>query len=380
MNTSATSAIDDKIAGTDGETSTSKLTRFLQKLTLILKLTGYYFISGAVLFACKVGQSNLLPTDINCAPFTSNDVTYKVKSRPSEEGNIELDIFKAGGILNPTHSEKIIFKAKNNIDFFVIEQTIKSDSYVALVIRDILVFNYTYLGMFFGMLNQFPECLIFTLGPLITVLFLFLVFIPAGAVYSAYAMIYKNGWPEFNFPFDMYNFKKFAIVIALITLFFLMFFMGGFVFLSFVSVCSTIVSILYMNATINSVDVGPIQTGIKAMIFYKELFIAIICIIITFAVYSVFGKGYFVIPLAIVGLLTLKGMWEFRKAPSIEESPELTPISKQKTFVVKKGCTITKGDNEGGIEMKSKQLGGKNLTKEIIRVGNKLQQINKKRK
>jgi len=378
---SDTSAIDEKISGLDdNEPSSSKLVRFLEKLKLILKLTLYYFISGAVLFACKVGQSSLLPSDINCAPFTGNNVVYKVKSKPLEEGDIELDIFKAGGILNPTHSEKIIFKAKNNIDFFILGESIKSNTYVALVIRDILLFNYTYMGMFFGMLNQVPEVLIFIFGPIITALFLFVVFVPAGAVYSGYTLL-KNGWPEFNFPFDMYNFKKFGIAMGVIALFFIMFFMGGFVALSFGSMCITLFSILNMNATIHSVDVGPIQTAIKTIVCYKELFVAIICLIITFSVYSVFKKWYFVlIPVLIISFMAFKGAWEFKKGVNVEENPELTPISKQKSFIVKKGCTITRGENEGGIELRSKQLGGKNLTKEINRVGNKLKQLKKKRK
>ena len=379
---SDTSAIDEKISGLDDdEPSSSKLTRFLVKLKLILKLTAYYFISGAVLFACKVGQSNLLPSDINCAPFTSNNVTYKVKSKPLEEGDIELDIFKAGGILNPTHSEKIIFKAKNNVDFFLLGQTIKSNTYVALVIRDILLFNYTYMGMFFGMLNQVPEVLIFIFGPIITALFLFVVFVPAGAVYSAYALV-KNGWPEFNFPFDMYNFKKFGIAFGVIALFFTMFFTGGYVMLSFSSMCITLFSILNMNATIHSVDTGPIDTGpiqtaIKTIVCYKDLFVAIICLIITFSVYSVFKKWYFVfIPVIIISFLVFKGAWEFKKGINVEENPELTPISKQKAFIVKKRCVIS--DTKSPIH--ATQSGGRNLTKEIIRVGNKLQQFNKKRK
>lgn len=374
---SDTSAIDEKISGLDDELPSSKLTRFIQKLNFLVKLTLYCFISGAVLFACKVGQSNLLPSDINCAPFTSNNVTYKVKSKPVQEGDIELDIFKVGGFLNPTHSEKITFNAKHNIDFFILEQTIKSDSYVALVIRDILVFNFTYLGMFFGMLNQIPEALIIILGPLITAFFLFVVFLPTGAVYSAYAVV-KNGWPEFNFPFDMYNFKKYGIAAGVIGLFFLLFFIGGFLALSLGSMLSAIFSIINMNATMGSVGVGPIQTGIKTIVCYKDLFVAVICIFITLAVHSVFKKWYFLIPVIIVAFLTFKGVWEFHKGPTVEENPELTPLSKQNSFIVKKRCVV----RENISSLHKSQSGGysKNLSKEIIRVGKNLEQFKKKRK
>ena len=31
----------------------------------------YFFLGGLVLYGCKIGQSNILPTDENCYPYTN---------------------------------------------------------------------------------------------------------------------------------------------------------------------------------------------------------------------------------------------------------------------------------------------------------------------
>ena len=48
----------------------------------------YYTGSGLLLYVCKLAQSNILPTDINCAPYT--DSTPIITP-------VQIDIFQTGG-------------------------------------------------------------------------------------------------------------------------------------------------------------------------------------------------------------------------------------------------------------------------------------------
>ena len=45
---------------------------FVSVLALVAFIIAYFFIGSLVLYSCKVGQSNILPTDEKCFPYTDN--------------------------------------------------------------------------------------------------------------------------------------------------------------------------------------------------------------------------------------------------------------------------------------------------------------------
>ena len=55
---------------------------------LFIATTIYYTGSGLILYACKLAQSNILPTDIHCSPYTD--------SKPNIQP-IKTNIFSTGG-------------------------------------------------------------------------------------------------------------------------------------------------------------------------------------------------------------------------------------------------------------------------------------------
>jgi hypothetical protein len=71
-----TSAIDDKKEETsknDTDNLTSGLAGFITSIIAVILLVILYFSSsGLVLFVCKLAQSNILPTEENCYPYTEN--------------------------------------------------------------------------------------------------------------------------------------------------------------------------------------------------------------------------------------------------------------------------------------------------------------------
>ena len=82
-----TSTIDEKKIESEGGTTKDSPSygKFLSSLLIIVFVIFYFFISSYVLYACKIAQSNILPTDTNCFPYTDN--------KP-EITSIDTNIFK----------------------------------------------------------------------------------------------------------------------------------------------------------------------------------------------------------------------------------------------------------------------------------------------
>ena len=82
-----TSTIDEKKIESEGGTTKDSPSygKFLASLLIIVFVLIYFGISSYVLYACKIAQSNLLPTDIDCFPYTDNQ---------PEITPIETNIFK----------------------------------------------------------------------------------------------------------------------------------------------------------------------------------------------------------------------------------------------------------------------------------------------
>ena len=77
-----TSAIDDKneenSSSTENESYYTKVINYISSIVyLFIKIIIYFGLSGLVLYACKLGQSNILPSDDNCFPYT--DIKPKIE-------------------------------------------------------------------------------------------------------------------------------------------------------------------------------------------------------------------------------------------------------------------------------------------------------------
>ena len=90
---SDTSAIDEK---KKEETSSSTNGDYIQNIgsflssviVMFIAVTVYYTGSGLLLYACKLAQSNILPTDIHCSPYTDSEPNIQP---------IKTNIFTTGG-------------------------------------------------------------------------------------------------------------------------------------------------------------------------------------------------------------------------------------------------------------------------------------------
>lgn len=200
--TSDTSAIDEKKKESEpkDENLASNISAFLQSvISIFILIIIYVSLSGFMLYACKLGQSNILPTDIKCSPYTDE--------KPNVE-NININIFTTS-VDAKTLSMKMNFpynadndvakyNSKNKIlDMF---RNYKKDpdsnflaNYFISIVESVIQKNYLILNTIFNMLNGLPETLIVFIGPII-MMTLFTAILMFNQIYLIYSWFVNMSW------------------------------------------------------------------------------------------------------------------------------------------------------------------------------------------
>ncbi len=164
----------------------------LTTIILFIVIVIYYSSSGLLLYACKLGQSNILPTDLECFPYTDT----KPDIQP-----IQTNIFTTS--TDPPLSMKMKFpyneeNAANKIlDMFrEYKNEPKSNflaNYFISIMEAVVQFNYTSFNTILNMLNGLPEFLIILFGPIIVGILSTLIFL-ADHIYLIYLWFANMGW------------------------------------------------------------------------------------------------------------------------------------------------------------------------------------------
>jgi hypothetical protein len=192
-NTNDTSAIDDKKTNQSNnkeKSASSKITSYIISLiTVILIIIMYFMFGGLILFLCKLAQSNILPTEMDCAPYTdntpniesvktnifpTNDMSMKMEF-PHDSSNIKnsiLDMFKK-------------YKDKPNSFFLA--------NYFISIIESIMAFDYTVINSTMNLLNGMPETVIVGIGPIIAS-FMFSIGVLLNGLYFMYLWFANMYW------------------------------------------------------------------------------------------------------------------------------------------------------------------------------------------
>ena len=196
MSESDTSAIDNKKEETSSTGSSgfvANIGKFLTTLILLILIIVIYFLfGGLILYGCKIGQSNILPTNEKCYPYTDSKLDIET---------ILTNIFIT--YTDPQLSMKLKFpydaaNSKNTIlDMF---RNYKNDphshfltNYFISIIESIISFNYSSINFLLNMFNGLPESFIILLGPVVMPIFLFFVFL-LDHLYLLYLWFAKMGW------------------------------------------------------------------------------------------------------------------------------------------------------------------------------------------
>ena len=196
---SDTSAIDEKKKESTSSNKGdffSSIGGFITLVVIIfVSIIVYYTGSGLILYACKLAQSNILPTDAHCSPYTD---------LPPDIESIETNIFTTeGDEPSSLKSMKLKFpydeyNKKNYIlDMFrEYKKEPRSNflaNYLISVIEEIMRFNYWAFNTILNMLNGLPEILVVIFGPVIFAFISTLILI-GDNLYLIYLLFARMGW------------------------------------------------------------------------------------------------------------------------------------------------------------------------------------------
>lgn len=193
---SDTSAIDEKQDQSSSSNQTNLISNIggfiITVIVLFIIIAMYYGTSGLLLYACKLGQSNILPTNVHCYPYE--------ETKPHIEP-IKINIFST--FTDPALSMKINFpyneyNSSNKIlDMFREYKNEPNSNFLAnyfiSIMESVIQFNYSAFNTILNMLNSLPEVLLILFGPIIigvisTFIFMF------DNLYIIYLWFANMGW------------------------------------------------------------------------------------------------------------------------------------------------------------------------------------------
>lgn len=190
---SNTSTIDEKKEDTNSSIDGANLGKFFFTITILfIMIIFYYASSGLLLFACKLGQSNILPTNKHCFPYTD----VKINIQP-----IDTNIFTT--FTQPALSMKLNFpydKFNSSNKILDLFRNYKNEpksnflaNYFISIMEDVILFNYSSFNTILNSINGLPEIFIILFGPVI-ISFLSLIIFIADLFYLIYLWFAKMNW------------------------------------------------------------------------------------------------------------------------------------------------------------------------------------------
>lgn len=193
-----TSTIDEKKSDSSVNTYAANAFKFIITLTVLIIIIGFYFTtSGLLLYVCKLAQSNILPTELNCYPYTETKpdiqpVESNIFATTDDSGPVSMKIKFPYDEYNA--SNKVIdmfreYKNKPNSHFLA--------NYLISITECIIGFNYstinTILNMFNEMTELIPESVLVFVGPILIGFFSITLLI-IDYIYIIYLWFAKMSW------------------------------------------------------------------------------------------------------------------------------------------------------------------------------------------
>lgn len=174
-------------------TNPDKIFGFFKSLiTLTLHILLSIVIGSLIIYSCKVSQSNILPTDSNCFPYTDSVPIVKPI-------NININLKNIQGELL---SEKIKFPYETNSSNTILNflrklklspNTFGLENYFISIVEKIIAFDYNAYNIFYNTLNSAPEILIAFIGPIVTFFYTIILSL-INIVYLSYLWFANLSW------------------------------------------------------------------------------------------------------------------------------------------------------------------------------------------
>ena len=390
LNNSDTPNIDKKKNLSDYEKTKTDNIAFIKIIVLIVIDVVLHFIFGSfILYICKLSQSNILPTDINCYPYTENK---------SEIEKIISNIFESN--TDPKQSLKIDFDVneKSNSRFVLLDslremkKKPKISSFVMYFIeifQSVFSVNYSLINGIFNIINNFPEWVSVVIIPfLLPFIFIFLYIV--NWLNLCYSWIVNMSWffkkntndsddknakpnwqnKTFADPFD-YGFAIFTVIILFMLL---MFFSASFfIFFSLFITIWCLLSCISYKSNYN----GKLVTGfaiIKDVFKYYKVFIMrMLSVSIILDAFAYLGVSQGIFALIIILLINFNIIPIGIFTPIIPENLSAFIDNYDQAI---KYCVVKEQSNKKSVLNYFSGGGSKNITKELKKF-NKLLKKNK---
>ena len=376
--TTNTSAIDEKKQSTTTTPTvmSSKIGNYVVSVVVVILMVLFYFsCGGLILYLCKLAQSNILPTELNCAPYTDTKPDIKP---------IQTNIFTVGG--EEGSSMKLQFPYDLNkenmiLDMFKKYKDKSSSSFLAnyfiAITEKLIEFNYSSINTIMdAMNNMLPEAVIITLGPIVSA-FLYAFGLLINQIYFIYlwftnmSWFFKhnsndtgNGLPKWE-DVTLVSPIDWCFGVGLVFLFIFFIFLG-YPILTFIPIFAyhnSLISSFFYKGIMNNKTVTSLTIILNVLKYYKISVVTIISIFVILLAFSNLGIIPGVFSVLTLGLI-FWGVISFDMFKPIEEN-NLSPLVsyKQATKTCPNKVIKQKSFLEGLF------LGGGNITKEIKKVG-----------
>ena len=224
----------------------SNILNFIKNLVIItLAILIVIIVGSFIVFSCKVAQSNVLPTDIHCYPYTSAIPTVQQVSI-----NINDHLVEGKNL-----SQKIKFPYEPNSSNFILDilrrlrlspNAFGVENYFIAILEGIFSFNYSAFNTLLDGLNYLPEIIVLLIGPVITVIFSSILSL-VDLFYLGFLWFKNFSWffqenenksgtgsPSWK-PITLEQPLNYLLSIFLMFIFFLLFIVGLFTFLPILS-------------------------------------------------------------------------------------------------------------------------------------------------
>lgn len=363
----------------------------LSILIIIIIICIQFTFGGFALYACKVAQSNILPTDMKCTPYTDNKFDLKP---------IDSNIFT----VKPPNSKEVLSQkisfpynevnSKNMIIDAITSWKESPDSmfltnYFLSIIESLLCFNYYAWNLFFNGINQsLNESLQLIIVPFLIPI-LFSILLIANNLYLIYLWFEKMSWffkknvnnahddrkPDWKNisilePFSY--FLAFFLLFIFICLFFAAFCIL-FPLLSIFGVLWTLLSLFTYRGMMENKEISITNIISKVFKYHKVTFMSIITFFIIISAFtSLGGLGGVICLVAALALI-------FGIVPSNLFIPEI-PLNLSSLVSynqAKKTCKAVNYQQKHSFlyNLLFPQRGGAEFVHEIKKIGKKLKSI-----
>lgn len=144
--------------------------------SFFIKLLLVFIVGSRIVFACKVAQANLLPTNMNCRPYTN---TQPIFETTEPEVNIDVvKIYDSDSKKYETFSTKLVFPIKDDtMNHFILDKlrkvsqqhnTSRLTMYLVDILNNLFSFNFGAISFILNSMNSmFSESVIIVLGPIL---------------------------------------------------------------------------------------------------------------------------------------------------------------------------------------------------------------------